>query len=299
MRRSKLFQCGISALCGLLIFACDNDSTGPTAESPDLAISGTDPAPQTPGIFLGSPVTAVKCFNGSQLDTDSDGISDVCENSLAKGFAPQLAFSSTDRAGREPHWVARPLGGGKVRIDYLLSYYFDDGVPGCNLGQILCGGHYGDSEEVVLDLYYNVSTQHWILDQAMYSVHGIYVTYPRLFLSYPVTLNYPGKPGGYPRAYVSLKKHANYGSDFECDAGALGADDCRADTFQRVSAGKIRNVGSRAFHSAAQDCVASTNPLYIGNGETECYWTNRPFGGWQGRTPGASAYSPKLSSLGF
>lgn len=299
MKRFTVVGSGISLFGVLLLFGCSDDPNGPTGDSPDLAIIGTDPAPQAPGIFLGSNINTTQCFNGSQLDTDIDGMSDLCENALAKGFAPQLATSSTDRTGREPHWVARPLNGGKARVDYLLSYYFDDGTPGCNLGPILCGGHYGDSEEVVLDLYYNPGTQHWILDQAMYSVHGIYLTYARLFLTYPLTLNYPGKPGGYPRAYVSLKKHANYGSDLECDAGAAGTDDCRADTFQRVNATKIRNLGSRANHSATQDCLASTNPLYSGNGVTECYWTNRPFGGWQGRTPEASAYSPKLSALGF
>ena len=299
MSRSKFFQFGISALGGLLIFACDNDSTGPTAESPELGITAFDPAPQAPGIFLGPAVTAAVCFNGSQLDTDVDGIADVCENALALNFAPQLAYSSSDRVFREMKWVARPLGGGRARVAYLLSYYFDDGLPGCPFGPILCGGHYGDSEDIVLDLYYNAGTQHWVLHQAMYSVHGNYYTYPRTLTAFPITLYYPGKPGGYPRVYVSFRKHANYGSDQECDAGVFTTDDCKANTFLQLIPTAAKNIGSRASHTSAQDCMASTNPLYSGNGVTECYWTNRSFGGWQGKTPKASAYSPKLSALGF
>ena len=279
-----------------LLLACGEQPTGPAAFSPDLAVTGTDPAPTAAGIFLGTDVTSTSCTNGSRSDSDQDGLADLCENALAPAFAPQLAYSAADRTGREPRWAARRLSGGKVRVAYLLSLYFDDGAYGCSLGPIACGGHYGDSETIVLDLYYNGSSQHWVLHQAVYSAHGVYNVYPRFFSSYP-SMNFPDKKGGYPRAFLALRKHALYRSDTECDDGELGLDECKADTFQRIAATPALNLGSRGTHTAAQDCVRSTT--FTSSTVKECYWTIRDFGGWQGKSPKAGPYSSILSFFGF
>ena len=110
-------------------------------------------------------------------------------------------------------------------------------------------------------------------------------------------MNFPARNGGYPRAFVALRKHALYRSDTECDDGELGLDECRADTFQRVAATPELNIGSRGTHTAAQDCGRST--IFASSTAVECYWTTRAFGGWQGRTPKAGPYSTVLSYFGF
>jgi hypothetical protein len=286
-----------SGVAMAVLLACSDDVTGPTRE-PSAAPAEilADPAPSAPGIFLGSTVTPALCTNGSQADSDRDALADACENALAAAFAPELAYSSTDRTTHEPRWAARRLGNGKVRVAYLLSLHVDLGTYGCPLGLVLCGGHYGDSETIVLDLYYKSSSRHWVLDQSIYSAHGFYNLYPRFFAAYP-RMNFPARKGGHPRAFVALRKHALYRSNTECDDGELGLDECRADTYQRVAAAPSLNIGSRAAHTAAQDCVRST--ILTSSTAVECYWTVRDFGGWQGRTPKAGPYGSVLSFFGF
>jgi hypothetical protein len=284
-----------AAFASAVICACAEQPAGPSRSAPELAISGTDLAPTAPGLFLGTDVTATSCL-GNVGDGDNDGLLNRCETALAAAFAPELDYSSTDDTRRQPRWAARPLGGGRVRLAYLLSLYRDLGTVGCDLGIVLCGGHYGDSEILVLDVYYRGATGHWLLDQAIYSAHGVYNIYPRLLADYP-GMNFPAKPGGYPRAFLSLRKHAGYRSDRECDAGELGLDECTSDARVRVAAGPARDIGSRAFHLASQDCIPGSTAAPAG--QTECYWTERPFGGWQGRTPTGSAYSPILETFGF
>jgi hypothetical protein len=288
-------RCALGA-ASVLLFACDDGPTDPTSPSTEPAGIGTDPAPSSPGIFLGNAVSGTACTDGSRADADRDGLASVCENALAAAFAPQLAYSAGDRTGREPRWAARPLSGGKVRIAYLLALHFDDGVYGCSFGIILCGGHYGDSETIVLDVYYNEKTRHWVLHLAVYSAHGVYNVYPRILSAYP-SMNYPDRKGGYPNAFLALRKHALYRSDTECDDGELGLDECKADTEQRLAAGRALNIGSRQRHTAGQDCVRST--VFTSSTVTECFWTVRDFGGWQGKSPKAGAYSSIFEFFGF
>jgi hypothetical protein len=275
--------------------ACGENPSAPRSDTPEYAIVGTDPAPSAPGIFLGTDVTATGCL-GNVGDGDNDGLLNRCETALAAAFAPELNYAGSDDTRRQPHWAARPLGGSKVRLAYLLSLYRDLGTLGCDLGIVLCGGHYGDSEALVLDVYYHGTTGHWLLDQAVYSAHGVYNVYPRFFAAYP-GMNYPARAGGYPRAFLALRKHAGYRSDRECDDGELGLDECTTDTRVRLAAGAALDIGSRAFHTASQDCVAGATTATAAR--TECYWTERDFGGWQGRTPKAGAYSSILGFFGF
>jgi hypothetical protein len=286
---------GIAGCCLAGLFACAESPSAPPVDAPELAITGVDPAPAEPGIFLGSDVTNTAC-RGDEADGDNDGLLNRCETSLAAAFAPELDYSSTDDVRRQPRWAARPLGSGRVRLAYLLSLYRDLGTQGCPFGIVACGGHYGDSEILVLDVYYQGVTGHWLLDQAIYSAHGVYNVYPRLLAAYP-SMNFPGRPGGYPRAFLSLRKHAGYRSDRECDAGELGLDECTADVRLRVAAGAGLDLGSRGVHTPAQDCIAGNTPATAAR--SECYWTERAFGGWQGRTPTGSAYSSILSVFGF
>jgi len=266
----------------------------------------TDPFPNAPGVFLGSAATDETCFGTTQTDTDQDGLSDFCEYNLAAAFAPELWYASNDDIGREPHWVAAPVPGGEVfRIAYLISYYVDNGTTSgvCNnpYGNVKCRGHYGDSEWIALDVGYNEGTRHWVLRTARYSVHESVLTYTQGAGEYPPGLTYPSHPGAYPRSWVSFGKHANYGSQAECDSGGgANMDDCSlANSAARVSAGGNLNLGSRGTHTPAQDCMVSSNPVLAEYGYIECYWTNRNFAGWSGSTPDTDPYSPKLADLGF
>jgi hypothetical protein len=285
----------VPIVCCIGMAACSQDPTAPRSRTPEYAVVGTDPAPTAPGIFLGTDVTNTGCL-GNVGDGDNDGLLNRCETALAAAFAPELSYAGGDDTRRQPHWAARPLAGGKVRLAYLLSLYRDLGTLGCDLGIVLCGGHYGDSETLVLDVYYHGTTGHWILDQAVYSAHGVYNVYPRLFADYP-SMNYPAKAGGYPRAFLALRKHAGYRSDRECDDGELGLDECTTDTRVRLAAGPSLDIGSRAFHTGSQDCVAGATAAT--RARTECYWTERDFGGWQGRTPKGGSYGAILGFFGF
>lgn len=192
--------------------------------------------------------------------------------------------------GGEPHWVARRLDDSEIRIGYLLSYYHDYGTTSsaCDnfLADGLCAGHYGDSGAIFLDVYYNERTKHWLLQTAWYSQHGTLVVYPRGSHAYPIQFTYPSHPGTYPRSWVSHSKHANYANGAECDNGAYTFDSCElANTAMRVVAGGNLNLGSRNTHTAAQDCMISSHPVYSQSGRSECYWTVRRFSGWTGKHP--------------
>lgn len=256
-----------------------------------------DPDPSAPGVFLGSGVTPLMCGphnpNGIN-DSDNDGLSDFCELQVARAFAPELAYYSRDNVGREPHWAARPIAAGGVRIAYLLSYYVDlgtQGYPCCD------DWHNGDSEGIYLDVTYEFDTQHWVLETAYYSAHTGYNVYGPGASGYPASLHYPAHQGSYPRTYVSGYKHANYDTFDDCmDGGTFGSDWCTPDSFARVVVGTYANVGSSGTHLL--DCVPSTNRFYQNNGD-ECYWSGARFDGWQNVLPDADPYGPKLAYWGF
>lgn len=315
--RHHFLSSTFTALILLSLVACAPESVAPTFDHVPAAdvvpfceqgCVESDSFPAQPGIFLGSGVTLDVCYGHAHTDTDGDLLSDFCEKNLAAAFAPELAYSSTDDVSREPHWVAGPLlVGGEfagVRIGYLLSYHVDRGTddPACEnqIADQWCRGHYGDSEAIFLDVYYRADWAHWILNAAYYSAHENYNWYQRTTKEYPAALTYPDKKGGYPRAYVAYNKHANYKSEADCDSGgAFGFDTCLTDSYARVSAGEPLNLGSRSSHSAGQDCMGSSDPLFEDNGEIECYWTGSRFGGWIGTLPDAEGYSSRLAEWGF
>ena len=238
---------------------------------------------------------------------------DRCENDLAAAFAPELRYYSGDEVGREPHWAARKAPSTHIYIIYLLSYYRDAGNNsfGCHLPPPThdpsCDGHNGDSENIQLEVYYNEFTQHWLLHSATYSAHNSFNMYTRITAAYPFMLEYPAKLGGIPEELkLPQGKHANYRDKSTCNAGGTGgSDNCTSvNTSARVAASANLNIGSRGVHTAAQDCMASSNPSYqyYGSGRQECYWTNRRFRGWIPTTVGgddSDPYNPILDLAGF
>ena len=320
MRHRSLGLTLAGALGLLIASACSEPTSNQPLEPPlakviepncQLGCTEPDPNPAAPGVFLGSGVTQGVCTNGSQTDADADGLSDFCEKNLAARFAPEMNYYRYDDVRREPRWAARWAPtlavGPRVRIAYLFSYYRDLGshtaacsVPGPHYA---CLPHNGDSELVVLDVYYNATTEHWVLGEASYSQHTSFPMYVSGPKGYP-PMEYPSKPGTYPRVYIAEGKHANYKSLSDCNNGGFaGADTCtQVNTAELITAPAGQNLGSR--NARFIDCVVSQNSAYeyYGSGKQECYWTVKRFRGWVPTTVGggdAEDYSARLSRFGF
>jgi hypothetical protein len=320
----RVRQCLLTTAMAVVMVGCspDQESLAPSETSADVRVTpmcqagciDPDPEPEADGYFLGSSVEPYACTTGVQTDTDADGLSDFCEKNLAAAFAPELKYDPIDDTRGEPHWVARPLSFGKVRIAYLLSYYLDisDGNLGCStLGIASCNGHLGDSEAVYLDVKYTHGR--WQLDAARYAHHTSITTY----IPGQCTMNldnicpyleFPDVNKGYPRVWVASGKHGSYASRAECNKGGVtDADTCEDNTARRrVPAGQNLNLGSRAVHTPMQDSMPSSNNSYehYGKGRYEAYWTSKPFRGWipDSVAPTALAsdpYSAKLAQQGF
>lgn len=329
-RRSSYGAAIAAVLCSIVLSGCAQEATlEPGGEAATSVISNTplgvtivpmcqvgcldsDPNPAEPGVFLGSGVTDDLCGGDEQTDHDGDGLSTFCENNLAVAFAPELRYAWGDEVGREPYWAAKPLAYGnasKVTIAYLLSYYIDTGSSawGCVIppGSYFCPGHNGDSEAIVLEVYYDANTKHWVLSKAVYSTHETYGVFSKGNKQYPMALQYPSHPGAYPRSYVAVGKHANYNSVSACNNGAFAAtDDCsHVDTSERVFVSGAYNVGSSDVHLI--DCVESRDPgyVYYGSGRQECYWSSGEFRGWiptwVGGTTAMPGYGARLSYFGY
>ena len=182
-----------------------------------------------------------------------------------------------------------------------------------------CEGHLGDSEAIAIDVYYVVSTQHWVAHTAWLSEHGNFVEVPKTSKPYPhriivyppgappITWNleYPSHPGAYMRVYVSQGKHANYVSQGHCDAGGtLGIDTCDGvDTHFRDGLSYLWNLGSRAHPFLTCVEARSAAHEFYGSGTLECFWSSSTrFRGWYPLSEGgldAGPYSDVLAILGF
>jgi hypothetical protein len=288
---------------------------------PDICTPSTpDPAPASPGYFPGAQLTDRYCAGlaGGINDVDADHLSDECEVWLATKFAPIMTYDAHDDVGRESFWAARPIAVGLVRVFYALAYYFDLGtipeeLTACrlsSLGDVVadCDGHHGDSENIVLDLRYNTSTQHWLVAEAKLSHHTDIIVVKGGPSGYPTLLSYPNKVAGYPQIFVARQKHANYPSRQSCNAGGgapwplvivVPFDDCSPNSqLFRPEINPLRNLGSNAKRRV--DCVASFNFFYQIPVRKECMWSATRFYGWQiDRTTSATGYGTLLRAQGF
>lgn len=325
-RSSLIFVATVLASC-----------SDPTSESAPISPSGvpapgfdvgpaclpgcteTDQNPDKPGVFLSTAVTPNTCRTGT--DHDQDGLSSRCENDLAAAFAPYMRHHSGDNVDRQGYWAARPImNGQQVQIIYMFGYYVDEGVQGNNdylackavtfwevLGE--CDGHSGDSEWVVLNVYYNGATEHWLLDKAVLSHHLGKITASRGVKEYPTGFAYSRRLGADPIIWVAQGKHANYPSQSACDAGNGGGylvdllfsfDTCGGNNlFFRASTGGPRNIGSNG--TRLLNCVASQDPFHQDPvRDPECFWTAQYFFGWQiDQTTHADGYKFALKDIGF
>ena len=255
----------------------------------DQSSSGTlvepsyDPSPGANGIWLGNTVTGNVCYknyNASIIDNDGDWLDDNCEYQLAKAFAPSVNMYAYEACPYgEPYWAAKyfddVLGRGWgefVRIAYMPAYYEDCGV----------NGHEGDSEFIMLEVDYNPATKHWEMKSMFLSAHAGTFTNSSEWILDENEIEYPsGRLYSYPRVWVAEKKHANYKSRADCNAGAIGFDECyRHGAYGgRILVYRHRGVGSRLYDRLG--CQPSDNLLFYENGRTECFYTRRNFKGWQ------------------
>jgi hypothetical protein len=283
-----------------------------------------------------SAVNDANCFGDAIYnDLDGDELGDLCEQRLADAFNPWLRYSSSDIAwDKEPTYGVRPFyraGYHMVRIMYMLSYYDDAGNLNddyCLYGTFSwCAGHPGDSEAIVLEVWYDYTTQHWILNDAILSQHtgyeivtstgkstasqylpgGLHVPVSMdavvSSLSIPIgsgtfaAMQYAGggHDGGAPDIWVATNKHANYPNDNDCNNGGgflgIGHDTCSVDSWEQMNLYDgymgARNMGSSWSNFA--NCLPSRHPAVAVGGFTECYWTGTQFAGWTGVTYGASS----------
>ena len=179
-----------------LILGCYADPQGPDQEItarqclPETCPGGggggsyptTDPAPNSPGIWVGANVGLSRCYSvtGAGItDADADSFDDWCEQWIAYDFRPLLRTNHYDCDLRgEPAWAVKYFPStGIIRVGYFLSYYRDCGndyaLP-CltsHPGSPSCKGHEGDSEFIIVDLRYVGGTDHYVLDRAFLSAH--------------------------------------------------------------------------------------------------------------------------------
>jgi len=253
----------------------DPDPSGLTFSSvfpsdPDLHEAEGDPLGSGPhaGVWLGDGVTPSSCFStigfSKSGDDDGDGLSDACEEALARSFAPWVRLSDADSCWEaEPYWGAKRFPNGWVNLAYLPAYWRDCGY----------GGHAGDSELIVVSVNFDTSTQHWVTQHVFTSAHFKDLVDLSNWWRYPI-LTFTKAAQTYPTVWVADGKHANYPSLLGC----TWPDDCSNTLLGgRMPVSPDRNIGSPAYPGVL--CLESIHRPRAGY--EECvYSLEKKFGGW-------------------
>ncbi len=241
-----------------------------------------DPAPEMPGVFLGSSFSWSACTASGGMDVD--GVVDFCEFQLALAFRPLLAIDPWDEdATREPYWAARREGA-TIKIFYAFAYHWDNGIdsPWC-AGDYAgwCLGHPGDAEHVKITISFDSDTQHWVTDTVYFAAHAGTLAESSETRAW-TSVEFPTKSRHYPRVWVSRDKHGSYATRSSCNnGGALDLDTCennqdtaRAETWEQ------RNLGSSTYQFV--NYTTTTADPYTYTGE-EYFWdVDKYFCGWDG-----------------
>ena len=328
MSASRLAIC----IALLLVVACESETaTEPLSGSRAAVVEGPDVwscydpedphclhdppigdlDPTAPGVFLGM-YNPAYCFDGGGNDADQDALTDFCEYQLALSFRPILVTSPYDLGlSRQSYWAATRWANQSaagVALIYLLAYNVDWGNsfdPACQSpANVWCGGHFGDSEFIVIYVTFNRETLHWELYQMYTAAHwgeSELVDSSRMSDWWELAWGTDSKSRWFPKVWVARDKHGSFRSVSTCNSGALGTDDCSdSSEAARVDVIESRNVGSGSFPMVGT--VSSIRPLlYQG---TENLWAYQPFCGWDGnslpsRNNCSSAYAAILDTFGF
>ena len=236
------------------------------------------------------------CISGA--DSDHDGLNDRCEAELARAFAPILLQDPADceqddgrPAGAYLHAVQR-TGPNAVRVAYLPAYATDCGWAGakCILPGVDCDAHPGDSEIIVVEVHANALS--WQPNAVFLSAHCFDGDADDCRW-YDALLELDWEDSR-PIVWVSAGRHANYPSRRACDRGHFYLDSCDFDP-RRVDfpVAAERNIGSAAVPAA---CVALP-VVTVSDVTTECFWSGRPFRGWQEDAPGVTPYLRYLDEV--
>lgn len=316
----------VAAVSLALVLGCYADPQGPTQEIkamqclPETCSGGgdggyptSDPAPRDPGIWVGANLGLSRCYDptgASITDVDGDRFEDWCEQWIAYAFRPMLRTNTYDCDLRgEPAWAVKYIPStGIIRVGYFLSYYEDCGNDfsiGCTVDPgNECHGHEGDSEFIIVDLRYNGTTDHYLVDRAFMSAHWGGPTNSSTNKAYN-QLQYREKYQGVPLVWVGRGKHSNYPTQDMCNAGSLTTDTC-AENFSeaRMEFMFNRNIGSPNHHML--NCTLAKPEMQYFRPGTECYWdafsySQSPppeqFFGWWWQE-GASLYSGGATPYG-
>ena len=253
-------------------------------------------------------------------DEDRDGISDLCETTLARAFAPELLIdpkdcsstSDTTRLAGGYFYIVHPVDAARaiVRIAYLPAYYADCGWRGAQrvlrLGR--SNPHAGDSELIVVEVRRDDAAR-WQTVGVFLSAHCFGRSDGRCRWYRGAELNgfrwVDGHTGGAPQIWVARDKHANYPSRALCESGHWRQERCARQPARYRFPVELpeQNVGSRDRPGFDADgCVrAEQLPLRMTGampGTRECLWSlDMPFRGWQRGPRSATPYGAVLRRL--
>ena len=254
-----------------------------------------DPDPMDEGEYLGLQY-GTNCF-GSLYNNDVDGdqLDDACEVALARAFRPLMHFSQGETwQARESYWRVTMRPGLVVRIYYLLGYHYDPGAKCFWDFKLVCMSHWGDSEFVVLEVYFDDDTSHWKVLRGYLSAHWNNDNSQSRWYGH-ASLRYDDEQRGAPVVYVAYRKHANYATAEICTETT---DSCPGPGFREpFLVQSERNVGEPGA-SMVTEPVRISNPSYYG---TEYFWSDVRFCGWHqaaidgGRANCAASYYKALT----
>ena len=247
-------------------------------------------------------------------DSDVDGMSDSCETSLAMLFAPILMQDRGDCMWSEDadpsriaggyHYAVQPAGDRRVRLAYLPGYLRDCGWrgPKCLLPGVDCRPHAGDSEAIIVEAEFDRERDAWSPTAVFLSAHCFDGESDACRWHEGAELDDFDWRGAGPVVWVASGRHANYPSDDACDAGHYWLDDCGGDALAVAwPVMADRNVGSAEAPIGGDGCVSlpeELDPSLVAAGAIECFWSERPFRGWQGDAhPGVTPYRRYLDLM--
>jgi hypothetical protein len=264
-----------------------------------------------PAFSQGVPVAVPDCDDNGPSDTDSDSISDECEFSLARTFAPVLVVRSGGcnwNATLEPgmldggYFFAVQAADSAVRIAYLPAYFRDCGWRGvkCWLPRVNCASHSGDSEFMVVEVR-RASGKHWRPTRLFLSAHCFGRSQESCRWYAEGALADFEWSGAAPVIWVAEGRNANYPSQQACDRGHYSLDTCdHNDTRYTFPVRPDRNIGSRSKPLGTDGCVFGRDlgTRAVAPNVTECFWRSGiSFRGWQSTGTGATGYWRYLGDI--
>lgn len=286
-----------------------------------LALSAANSAVAQEAPVVPSGITlewsAAECLSAAD-DADADGLSDRCELSLARAFAPLLVVRpggcnwdesvTPARLGGGYLFAAQPRSSEGVRLAYLPAYFRDCGWSGpkCLLPWVSCDPHAGDSEILIVDV--TAGERQWRTEAVFLSAHcfgrsgGDCRWYREDDLGAFEWVDEVA--AGAPVVWVAEGRNANYPSRSACDRGHHRIDTCdhHSVRYRFPVVSDQQNIGSRVRPIHGTGCVSGSElvrgRVRIETTAVECFWSEEtPFRGWTGEGSGVTPYARYLREI--